>query len=270
MLEGEDTSTRKTAKDVNRPIEGVTLWWLGNAGFAIRYNEILMFIDPVIEVKGEDDNALSEIGLKLQHELPLRATDVERADIILLTHHHTDHTAPKTLSVLKRTGALFICPEICQPVLDRIGVDRARVRTINYGQMITSKEVSIKPVRAIHGGRHGDVDNLLPNFERGAGYVVRVGAHSVFHPRDTVLLEEHYELNDAEILLLPICHHTRTLTKLPEILAPKYIIAMHYNTYEVTEDNRFWTYGDPEETRCKIKYPERLIVLKQGESFRPY
>jgi len=136
--------TRKIAKDVNRPIEGVTLWWLGNAGFAIRYNGILMFIDPVIEVESEDNHAISEIGLKLQHELPLRATEVERADIILLTHHHTDHTAPKTLSVLKRTGALFICPEICQPVLDRIGVDRARVRTVNYGQRIAYKEVSYK------------------------------------------------------------------------------------------------------------------------------
>lgn len=270
MSEGGRTLTRKIAKDVNRPIEGLTLWWLGNAGFAIRYNKILMFIDPVIEVKGEENQALSEIGLKLQHELPLRATEVERADIILLTHHHTDHTAPKTLSVLKRTDALFICPENCQPVLDRVGVDRVRVKTVNYGQRITYKDVSIKPVMAIHGGRHGDVDSLLPNFERGAGYVVRVGAHSIFHPGDTVLLEEHYKLKNIEILLLPICHHTRTLTKLPEILAPKYIIPMHYNTYEVTEDEHFWTYGDPEETMSKIKYPERLIVLQQGESFRLY
>jgi L-ascorbate metabolism protein UlaG (beta-lactamase superfamily) len=253
---------------VNRPIEGLKLWWLGNAGFAIRYNGILMFIDPVIEVEDECNQVLSEIGLKLKHELPLRAIDVKRADIILLTHHHTDHTAPKTLSVLKRTDALFICPEICQPVLNRIEVNLARVNSVNYGQRITYKEVSIKPVRAIHGGWHGDVDSLLPNFECGAGYMIRVGTHSIFHPGDTVLLEEHYELNDVEILLLPICHHTRTLAKLPEILAPKYIIPMHYDTYEVTEDNSFWTYGDPEEIRSKIKYPERLVVLKQGESFQ--
>lgn len=259
----------KIAKDVNKPVEGLKLWWLGNAGFAIRYNEILMFIDPVIEVKDESNQALSEIGLKLNHELPLRATDVERADIILLTHHHTDHTAPKTLSILKKTDALFICPKICQHTLDRIGVNRAKVKTVNYGQRITYKGVSVKPVRAVHGGCHGDVDSLLPNFERGSGYLVRVGNHSIFHPGDTVLLEEHYELNDVEILLLPICRHSRTLAKLPEILAPKYIIPMHYDTYEVTEDNRFWTYGDPEEIKSKIKYPERLIILKQGESFQP-
>lgn len=265
--EGEGTLTRKIARELNRPIEGLTLWWLGNAGFAIKYDGILMFIDPVIEVKSEYDQTVSEIDLELQHELPLRATEVERSDIVLLTHHHGDHSAPKTLLMLKRTDALFICPEICLPVLDSIGVDRARVRTVNYGQSIAYKEVSIKPVRAIHGGHHGAVSL---NLELGVGYVVRVGAHSIFHPGDTVLLEEHYKLDDVEILLLPICHHSRTLTVLAEILSPKYIIAMHYNTYKVTEDNCFWTYGDPEEIRSKIKYPERLVVLKQGETFRPY
>ncbi len=59
------------------------------------------------------------------------------------------------------------------------------------------------------------------------------------------------------------------LTKLAGILAPKHIIAIHYDTYEVTEDNCFWTYGDPEETRSRTEHPERLVVLEQGETFRP-
>ena len=266
--------TRKIAEEVNRPFEGLTLWWLGNAGFAMRYDGTLLFIDPVIEVKSEDDPTISECGPKLQHELPLRATEVERADLVLLTHSHGDHAAPKTLSVLKETGAIFVCPVICLPVLDRIGVDRARVRTVNYdhgwpgrGQRITCKEVFIEPVRAIHGAHHG-----MPDVRHGvgAGYVVRVGAHSVFHPGDTVLLKEHYELDNIEILLLPICEHSRTLRALPEILAPKYIVPMHYDTYEVSEDNRFWTHGDPEEIKPKIGCPEKLRVLKQGEVFRPY
>lgn len=230
-------------------------------------------IDPVIEVKSQDNPAVSECGSKLQHELPVRATEIERADLVLVTHSHGDHAAPKTLSVLNETGALFVCPEICLPVLDRIGVDAARVRTASYarewpcrGQWMTYKDISVEPVRAVHGERHG-----VPEVRHGvgAGYVVRVGGHSVFHPGDTVLIREHYELDDIEILLLPICEHSRTLRALPEILGPKYIIPMHYGTYEVNEDNRFWTHGDPEQTRPKMKFPDRLVVLKQGEAFRP-
>ena len=257
---------RKIASEVNNPIPGLSLWWLGNAGFAIRYDEILMFIDPAIELKSEEDRTLSEIGLRLLDELPLRATEVESVDIVMLTHQHGDHAAPKTLAVLKDKNPLIICPSICLPVLEKIGVPRERVREVVYGEKIQYKGVSIEPVRALHGRRHGAVS---PKVELGAGYVIRVGGHSIFHPGDTVLMEGHYELKDIEILLLPICGHSRTLIALPEILAPKYIIPMHYGTYEVTEDNRFWTYGDPEEIKSKIKYPERLVVLRQGEIFRP-
>jgi hypothetical protein len=138
--------TKKMTMEVNRPVEGSTLWWLGNAGFAMRYDRTLLLIDPVIKVKSEGDPAVSECGPKLQHELPLRATEIERADLATVTHSHGDHTAPKTLSVLNETGAIFIYPQICLPVPDRIGVDAARVRTISYdcewpcpGQWMTYK-----------------------------------------------------------------------------------------------------------------------------------
>lgn len=265
LIGGGRVLARRIADEVKRSAGGLVLWWLGNAGFVIRYNEILIFIDPVIELKREDDPTISETGLRLLHELPLRAEELELADIVLLTHHHGDHAAPKTLSLLKETGAFFICPESCLQVLDQVGVNWKRIKKVVYGQKIEYKGVSIAPIRALHGGNHGAVGSKL---ELGAGYVVRTGRHSVFHPGDTVLLEEHYELRDIEILLLPICHHSQMLLKLPEILAPRLIIPMHYDTYEVTESNRFWTYGNPEDVRLKIGYPERLLILNQGETFR--
>jgi hypothetical protein len=43
---------------------------------------------------------------------------------------------------------------------------------------------------------------------------------------------------------------------------------MHYGTYEITETNRHWTLGDPEEVRAVMSRPERLFVLEMGEEFR--
>jgi len=76
-MEGVVAVTRNLAREVNRATKGLSLWWLGNAGVALRYGEILIFIDPVVEVKGEDDQTFSETGLRLRHKLPLRATEVE-------------------------------------------------------------------------------------------------------------------------------------------------------------------------------------------------
>lgn len=260
--------TRQISDEVNRPIEGLALWWLGNAGFAIRYGGLLMFIDPVIEFWSEEQRNISEVGLRLLYELPLRAKEVKRVDIVMLTHNHGDHAAPKTLAALKMKDCkFFLCPDSCIPVLDQVGVERSKVGKESFGQGITYEGVSIEPIWALHGGRHGLVDH---NLEKGAGYVIRAGGHSIFHPGDTVLLEEHYELKNIEILLLPICNHSRSLIDLAEILAPKYVIAMHYGTYEVNNQNSFWTYGNPEGVIGRMKYPERLIVLEQGEIFRPH
>lgn len=253
---------------MNRPIEGLALWWLGNAGFAIRYGRALMFIDPVIEVKSELETNVSEIGLRLLHELPLRAYQVDRIDIVMLTHHHRDHAAPKTLAVLNVKGCKFyICPDSCMQILDEAGVDRSKVIKETVSQPVSYEGVTIEPILAIHGGRHGVVDHGL---EHGAGYIVRAGGHSICHPGDTVLLEGHYELKNVEILLLPICQHSRTLIELVEILSPKYVIPMHYGTYEVSNRNRYWTYGNPEDIIGGMRHPERLVILEQGEIFRPH
>jgi len=260
--------TRQISNEVNRPVRGLALWWLGNAGFAIRYGRVLMFIDPVIEVKSESEPNISEIGLRLLHELPLRADQVDRVDIVMLTHRHGDHAAPKTLAVLKGKGCKFyLCPDSCMQVLDKVGADRSKVRKETIGQLVTYGGVSIEPIWALHGGRHGLVDH---DPEHGAGYIVRAGGHSIYHPGDTVLLEGHYELKNVETLLLPICHHSRTLIDLVEILSPRYVIPMHYGTYEVNNRNRYWTYGNPEEVIGRMRYPERLRILEQGEIFRPH
>ncbi len=247
--------------------ERLTLRWLGNASFGICYDDIQIFIDPVMFPE--------QSQYKLRRQLPLTAAELESADVILLTHHHWDHTAPETLSVLKGTDALFVCPQICLPVLDRIGIDRSRVRTVDYDQGISYEGVSIGAVGAIHPGAHGAAHATSiwewegPGPYLGAGYVLRVGRHSMFHPGDTVLLEEHYELKDVEILLLSICPRDSHLTALAEILDPKYIVPHHYDTYEITESNRNWSYGNPEETRSNMKHPERFRILEFGETFQP-
>jgi len=54
----------------------------------------------------------SEIDLPLRGPLPLRARQVERADLVLLSHDHGDHTGPRTtLELVTRTDAVFVATE---------------------------------------------------------------------------------------------------------------------------------------------------------------
>ncbi|MCJ7751960.1 MAG: MBL fold metallo-hydrolase, partial [Armatimonadetes bacterium] len=90
----------------------VSVWWLGNAGFAINAAGSVILIDPLIELHDDTDPVTSEIGLPLLVPLPVRARNIDRADLVLLTHDHADHTGRRTIPELaQRTHALFVGTE---------------------------------------------------------------------------------------------------------------------------------------------------------------
>jgi L-ascorbate metabolism protein UlaG (beta-lactamase superfamily) len=273
---------------MNRPCGdthgGLVLTWLGNAGFSMVCEGRRLLIDPVIELKDEADPTISEGGHELIHPLPLRACDVDHCDLCLVTHHHMDHLAPKTIGALRDRTDLFVGPATARARFEELGVDSARLRTLAPGETLVHASFSIEAVRAAHGGSHGALHLKAfshPEEVLGVGYVITVAGHSVYHPGDTVLLEEHFPrgappnemppttFERLETLLLPIVEHTRTLRRLPELLAPKYVVPMHYDTYKPTARTRFWTYGDPREVRDASPIPERFVLLEQGQAFRP-
>ena len=59
-----------------------TLWWLGHAGFVIRFANITFYVDP----------CLSELaGRERRVKTPLAGGLVDHADMLLATHAHPGH-----------------------------------------------------------------------------------------------------------------------------------------------------------------------------------
>ena len=78
------------------------LYWLGQAGFLFKTSQHTILIDPYLS------NSLAEKyhGTKLPHlrmmDPPINATSLAAVDLVLCTHHHTDHMDPGTLAPLAR------------------------------------------------------------------------------------------------------------------------------------------------------------------------
>jgi L-ascorbate 6-phosphate lactonase len=262
------SATKELAEQIHVPTDTLTLWWLGNGSFAVRYRDALILIDPVCVPLDEADPLQAEVGGRLLRPFPILASDVRQLDAILITHDHGDHAGPKTLAELQRLEPLFVGPESLPGLLHtryRLGIDSSRLRVVIPGDRVRVGGISIECVRAMHGGLHGGVPWPV---ELGSGYLLRAGGCSVFHPGDSVLLEDHYRLGKVDVLLLPICTHSHTLRALPDLLSPTIVIPMHYGTFETTDANRHWTLGDPEDVRAVMAHPDRLVVLEQGEAFR--
>jgi len=219
---------------------GFTVWWLGNAGFAINWAGRAILIDPIIEVQDESDPLMSEIGLRLRGALPLRASHVTRADLILLTHDDGDHTGPKTTpELIVRTAATFVGTERTARKLREHSLSEGRIRLARY------------TVR-------GDC----------CGFIVRGPGLSLWHPDDTDLLEEHLQIKGIDLLLLPIAPHvlgTQGSIALAASCGAQHIIPCHYGTYDSDE---YWCTGDPEAVRAGIENADsRYHMLPIGERF---
>ena len=243
-------------KEIYAPNKGISLWWLGQAGMACKFDEVLVFIDPVIELERDDEPLMSEIGLKLFQPLPLLSRQVTQADMVLLSHDHRDHTAPKTVPYLAKTGALFLCTEHCARKVHELGVSEEKIKPLDYGDEFGYKDLEIQCIIAEHEGPIGPA----------CGFVIRSPHGSLYYPGDTVVLPEHLELKNIDILILPITENVLGIqgaAKLANALDSRYLIPCHYGTYDY--DAR-WTKADPETLRPLLdRAEERLFVLKQGQ-----
>lgn len=247
----------------------VSLWWLGNGGFAINWMGRVIFIDPLIEPKNDANPMASEIDLPLRGPLPLRARQVKRADLVLLSHDHSDHMGPRTTpELIARTDALFVGTERSVRTLREHGLGTARLRTARYGEPIEVGDMTIIPTVA----RHAEPES--PAFPgkglRGecCGFILRAGCLTLWHPCDTDLLEEHLEVTDIDALILPIAPHnlgTEGSVRLAASTGARHLIPCHYGTFD---SDLFWCVGDPEAVAAGIEDAQnRYHVLAIGEKF---
>ncbi len=240
----------------------VTVWWLGQAGFAINAAGRVVLIDPVIEPSDDQDPVTSEVGLPLLAPLPIRARSIDRADAVLLTHDHGDHTAPRSApELISRTHAVFVGTARTAEKLRQMGLPEQRLRVARYGQALRVGDMQVTPTIARHEEEQGAT-------QRGdcCGFVLRAAGVTIWHPGDTDLLDEHLEMRGVDVLMLPIAPHVlgaEGAARLANATGARHIIPCHYGTYD---SDLYWCTGDPEAVGELIHDAERRYhILRVGE-----
>ncbi len=214
--------------------------YLGHASFKIESDGKTVFIDPWL------DGPTS----------PIKAQDIEHADLVLVTHDHGDHGYKEAIEICKKTGAYFIA-------INELGIQAKsegvkNVHTLNIGGSVTVDSVTVTLVQAFHSCSKG----------APTGFVVHFPSNSFYHAGDTGIFSSMKligELYNPTLALLPIgsyyvmdINQAALATKL---LKPKYVIPMHYNTFPVIK-------ADPKAFSELVseKSPETEVkILSPGE-----
>src|ERR1700730_5389664 len=92
-----------------------TLWWLGRAGFVVRFANITFYVDACLS----------------QPDAPFEGSAVHNADMILATHAHAGHLdAPSVIAMLEGCkGAKLILPKSAADKAHAAGIPYARMTT---------------------------------------------------------------------------------------------------------------------------------------------
>jgi L-ascorbate metabolism protein UlaG (beta-lactamase superfamily) len=184
----------------------VAIWWLGQAGFALRYGRRACLIDPYLS----DSLAKKYKGHTFPHKrmMPVHVApnSLKKIDWIFCTHRHTDHMDPVTLTSLFQSSACrAIVPcAVLAHVLENIGLTVDRTTCVNAGQtLMLDEDIGLHPIPAAH-------ETLAVN-ARGEhyflGYIIRFGDIRIYHSGDCVPYDNLVKnLRDLrpDIALLPV------------------------------------------------------------------
>ena len=187
-------------------IDQAALWWLGQAGFALRWGQRAFLINPYLS----DSLAKKYKGQTFPHErmmpVPIAPAALQKIDWVFCTHRHTDHMDPATLTSLLRSSACrAIVPcAVLAHVLEDIGLEADRTTCVNAGQHVMLDEnVGLHPIPAAH-------ETLTVNTSgehHFLGYILQLGDIRIYHSGDCVPYDNlAKKLRDLkpDIALLPV------------------------------------------------------------------
>jgi L-ascorbate metabolism protein UlaG (beta-lactamase superfamily) len=206
------TLTRLPSVDLLRelsdrgPDDAVSVWWLGQAGFCLRFRDLRIAVDPYLS----DSLARKYAGTRFAHRrmmpAPVQPEQLTSLDFVFCTHGHTDHMDGDTLSAIARANphCRFVVPRAeCAKALER-GVPADRMIALRAGDRLPlAPDAGVAVVPAAHEERRADADGN----DFYLGCVVQLGRRSIDHPGDCVPfdgLEDWLRPLDIELALLPI------------------------------------------------------------------
>lgn len=231
--------------------KGVKITFLGHAAFKVVSPQgLVILVDPF---------------LKNNPKTPENMKEVEKADLILLTHGHGDHLGD-TIPIAQKTNATVVAMAELGTYLTKKGLKN--VVRMNKGGNYKFKGLGIVMTQAIHSSSITEGDQIIYAGEP-VGYVIRMeNGFSIYHAGDTGVFSDMKIIGDLyqpNLAMLPIGSHftmdPKEAAYAVKLLRPQYVIPMHFGTWPLLT-------GTPEEFASLLKdQPDvKLIVMKPGQT----
>ncbi len=234
--------------------------WYGHAAFkVVTPNGKVLLVDPWIT------NPANKNGSKDLEALT-------KADLILLTHGHTDHIGD-SVEIAKRTKANLVGTfDLMKAMVSYKGFPEKQAERTTTGSFggeikLLEGEVVVKFIPAMHGG---SMDTQMGPIYAGqpGGFLISVkNGPQIYHTGDTDIFSDMPLLTGNVDLLLVCIGDKFTMgpvmaAKSVSMIKPRMVVPMHYATYPILT-------GTPEQFRIeltKLGLASLFMQMKVGET----
>lgn len=233
--------------------------WQGNNGFILFDSQRMIATDLDLM-----------LGERIQQPTVDLNELAERLELLMITHGHEDHFSTETVKhLLRGTRCRFLIPESCREKALAMEGLAQRAVFVKPGDVLDENGIRVECIRALHGHIGGTVYSGASMLD--CGYRFFFGGQWFYQPGDTVLLEEHLNMQADVLFVSPTEHNmgADNAVRLIRMIDPETVIFQHHSTYHESEENHFWTHGyipetlallTPEE-KAKCVIPDQQTVI---------
>jgi L-ascorbate metabolism protein UlaG (beta-lactamase superfamily) len=255
------TAIQSTAKEIGN----TQLLWYGQAAFKLTTPQgQVLLIDPWVE-NPANPNSKSDLA------------DLDKVDLILITHGHFDHVG-NAVQIAKKTQAKLVTTfDLGKALVSYGGYPQELVTMENQGNFggelsLLNNEVKIAFIPAVHSSTVASDGSPQPYYAGNpGGFLISVkNGPVIYHTGDTDVFNDMSLIREFRPVDMMLACIGGKFTMGPDraavavkLVKPKTIIPMHYGTFNLP--------GNPKDLQTELKRKNlntKMMVMKVGQTIK--
>lgn len=241
----QDEAFLDSIKQASQDASHLHLWWLGQSGFLVQFQNKHLLIDPYLSDALTQKYAATSKPHVRMTERVVCPEKLNFIDVVTSSHNHTDHLDAETLLPLMQVNLdlkIVVSKANLEFAANRLRVSPERLTPIRQSQPLKLESFTLYAIPAAHE----DLETDPEGNHTCIGFIIQAGDYTIYHSGDTMLYEgmvEKLKQWHIDIAILPINGRDPKrgvagnlsgpqAIKLAKSIEAKLVIPCHYDMFE--------------------------------------